>query len=304
MTDESPFLEDGRRWLWSANSLDATICPRKYYYSSQLGLVSKTRKDDLIFGGYYSTACERYHRLRATGHSHDDSERQVVLAALIESHGWDSRHNAKNRETLIRSIVWYFEEYADDPCKTVVLSTGEPAAELDFRFKLSGDIWFRGRIDRLVEYAGERYVQDQKTTGATIGGYYFDRYSPNTQMSGYAFAASMVWDSPVKGVMIDAAQIAVGFTRFMRGFTFRTEAQLEEWADAAKYRIEMIWSAAEANFPLNDSACMLYGGCEFRDVCARPASVRPEFLATNFEVRDAQGQRTQIVEDNKALADR
>jgi hypothetical protein len=83
-----------------------------------------------------------------------------------------------------------------------------------------------------------------------------------------------VWKAPVKGVMIDAAQIAVGFTKFERGFTFRTPEQSTEWLHDAEYHIKRTWEAAEQGWPMNDTACMNYGGCPYIDVCSKSPQVR------------------------------
>jgi hypothetical protein len=75
---------------------------------------------------------------------------------------------------------------------------------------------------------GSLYVMDQKTTGGTVGTYYFEQFSPNNQMSLYSWAGQAILRSPVRGVIIDAAQIAVNFTRFERGITTRSKDQLDE----------------------------------------------------------------------------
>lgn len=287
---ESPFLPDGRQWAWNSTSLEpAKACARKYYYQVVLGLRSRSRSVDLEFGKHYATALELYHKFRADNWDHDDALAEVVRTTISntweDDRPWETYNNNKNRFTLIRSIVWYLEEYHNDPCKTVILADGTPAVELAFKFKLTDEIWLAGHLDRIVEYAGDYYVQDQKTTGASMGSYYFKRYSPNNQMSLYTIAAEVIWSNPVRGVMIDAAQIAVGFTRFERGFSFRTKAQSEEWLRDTQYAIERIWEAERHGWPMNDSACMMYGGCEFREVCSKDPHVRKEFLATGFEER-------------------
>jgi len=245
----------------------------------------KSSSDDLIFGSHYAKALETYHRQRAEGAPHKESLSHVVELTLINTRDWVSEHNAKTRETLLRSIVWYLDTYENDPCETVVFPNGHPAVELSFRFQLDDDIMLCGHLDRIVSYGGDYYVQDQKTTGATMGGYYFRRYNPNDQMSLYTIAAEVVWHQPVKGVMIDAAQIAVGFTRFERGFTFRTQAQNNKWLRDAKYWIERTWEAEAEGWPLNDAACMMYGGCPFREVCSKDPSVQRQYLETLFERR-------------------
>jgi hypothetical protein len=207
----------------------------------------------------------------------------VIHQLLLDTADWQSEHNFKNKDTLVRSVVWYLEEFKDDPCETVILSDGKPAVELTFTFQVTDDIWLAGHLDRLVSYAGDYYVQDQKTTGSTLGAYYFNRYNPDNQVSLYSLAADIIYKTPVVGVMIDAAQVAVGFTRFARGLIPRTKDQMAEWLDDAIYHIKETWRAAEHGYPMNDKACQLYGGCEFLEVCILKRSplevrVRQDYL--------------------------
>jgi hypothetical protein len=128
---------------------------------------------------------------------------------------------------------------------------------------------------------------DQKTTGGTVGTYYFDQFSPNNQMSGYAWAGQTILKSPIRGVIIDAAQIAVNFTRFERGITTRTPDQLDEWYDSALYTIRAAREAAtEQRWPMNLSACGNYGGCPFRQLCSRSPSVRENYIKSDYDAHN------------------
>ncbi len=282
----SPYLPDGRQFAWNSTTLGlGKECLYKYYLAVRLGWTPISLNDDITFGMWYATALEVYHKLRQEL-DHEESLREVVRQTLQSTPDWHSEHKSKDRQTLIRSIVWYLEEYKDDPCQTVILKDGRAAVELTFSFEYKPEITFCGHLDRLVEYAGDYYIQDQKTTGATMGSYYFKRFTPDNQMSLYTAAGQIIWNLPVKGVMIDAAQIAVGFTRFERGFAFRTPEQVEEWLADAEYKIHEIWEATlKDRWPQNDSACQKYGGCQFLSVCAKSPQVREEFLRTGFEKR-------------------
>lgn len=229
----------------------------------------------------------------------------------------DWGHNLKTRETLCRSVIWYLDEFGEnDAAKTVVLKNGKPAVELSFRLELdfgpkayvegkdfsltSGAInrvsgtmipnqqpyVLSGHLDRVVEFSDGIYVMDRKTSSTTIGSYYFDGYNPDNQMSLYTFASKVIYQTPVRGVIIDAAQIAVGFTRFSRGFTFRTEAQTEEWLANTKEWLALAEHYATKGFwPMNDKSCHQYGGCAFRKVCSKSPEVRDRFLASDFVKR-------------------
>lgn len=197
---------------------------------------------------------------------------------------WDSDHNLKTRATLIRTIVWYLEQFRDDPALPVRLATGAPAVELSFALPVDNDITLVGHLDRLADYANDLYVVDEKTTGTTISSHYFNQFSPDTQMSLYTFAGTAVFGSPVKGVIIDAAQIAVGFSRFERGVTMRTQGQLNEWYDSAMDTILRTQAATRSGdpLPMNTTACGNYGGCEFRAICSRDPGVRRNYLEGDF----------------------
>lgn len=306
---QSPFDETGSQYAWDSTSIKlAETCLRKYAY--KMGLLASTsptilgwqpdqKSAHLIFGGIYASALEDYHKAIAQGIDREQAIRDVVHMALcdtweyeLDEEGepipgtgapWDSNHNLKTRGNLVRSIVWYFEQFRDDPCTTVILSTGAAAVEHSFKLPVDNGIVLAGHLDRLVEYSSALYVQDQKTSGSTITGRFFDGFNPDTQMSLYTWAGKAIFSIPVKGVMIDAAQIAVGFTRFERGFTFRSDDQLDEWYDGAMHTIETARRAtADQYFPMNPSSCSNYGGCEFRNVCNKAPSVRNQFLKGDF----------------------
>ena len=319
MSDPSPFDASGAQYAWDSTSIKlAETCLYKYYLKMHAGWGPARKSAHLIFGGHYASALENYHKAVAEGVDREQAIRDVVHEALIatweydtcercsgtgadvendsECHAcegtgnepgsgqpWQSEHNLKTRGNLIRSIVWYLEQFRDDPCETVILSSGKAAVEYSFKLPVDNDIVLSGHLDRLVTYADHLYVQDQKTTGTTISARFFDGFNPDTQMSLYTFAGKAIFGLPVKGVMIDAAQVAVGFTRFERGFTFRAEDQLQEWYEGAMHTIEAARTAThEGYFPMNPSSCGNYGGCEFRHVCSKSPSVREQFLKGDY----------------------
>jgi hypothetical protein len=163
------------------------------------------------------------------------------------------------------------------------LPNGQPAVEYSFALPVENNIIFCGHIDRLVEYSGGTYVMDQKTTGSTISGKFFSDFTPDIQMSMYSWAGSIIFQSPVSGVIIDGAQIAVGFTRFERGFVHRPRALLEEFYDSTMETIHRTLDYVSREvFPMNRTACGNYGGCQFRKICSHSPEVRDNFLRADF----------------------
>lgn len=294
------FRPDGTQYRWSANSISAAeTCLRKYKYTQLDGWRHKNKSVHLIFGGIYAAALEQYYKHTFAGVPPDEALANVVRAALLEtwSHErdesntripdtgepWDSMHAAKSRETLIRSIIWYFDHFANDTTTTVELADGSPAVEYEFSLPMEGDIILYGKLDQLVTYGDDRYVMDQKTSGQTVTARYFEAYTPDIQMSSYTWAGQIAFNLPIKGVILDVAQIAVGFTRFERGFIHRTQSQLDEWYESSAYTIERATQATVDNyFPMNRTSCGNYGGCEFRSICSRMPKHRQALLEVNF----------------------
>jgi hypothetical protein len=222
----------------------------------------------------------------------DNRQIEDGVEVLNTGHAWESGHDKKNRWNLIRTIIWYLEEYRDDPATTVILPSGQPAAELSYRLEIDhyapdGTPYLLcGHMDRVVEYLGQRYVMDQKTTSSSISAYFFKQFEPDNQMSGYTFASRIVYNEPVAGVIIDAAQIAVGFTSFQRGLTLRSQGQLDEWLSDTKSWLDMSVRFADLGYwPMNDKSCHKYNGCPFREVCSADPAVRQNYLETYFEKR-------------------
>lgn len=293
---DNPFSSPGVQHSWDSTSLGYfKSCPRLYYYTMIEGWRSGASSSNVHFefGGLYHSGLERYDHSRAVGMTHDEAQRDMLHWVLKET--WiDGKpvewgHNLKNRENLVRSLIWYTEHFLDDPAKTVILDNGKPAVELSFRFDAGDGILLCGHLDRVVEWNGSNFVMDRKTTTSTISSYYFNQYTPDNQMSLYSMAGRIILNSPVRGVILDAVQIAVGFTRFERGMVYRTDEQLEEWLRDAKHYIRQAQEMGEASqldgaaaFPMQDKACHNYGGCPFRDICGSDPRVRQTFLESNF----------------------
>jgi hypothetical protein len=192
----------------------------------------------------------------------------------------------KTRFNLIRSIVWYIDTFGEESAngiQTHHLSDGKPAVELSFTLDLDEDFLLCGHLDRVVDYGGSLYVMDQKTTGGTISSYFFDGFKPDVQMSLYAFAGQIILKSPVAGVIIDGAQIAVSFTRFERGFTYRTQDELEEFYENTKHIIRQTQSYTMLDvFPMNTTACGNYGGCPYKSICTATPKLRESVIKSQY----------------------
>ena len=304
------FHDNGVQFGWDATSISAASTCQRYYQLSILeGWRSAKASHHLIFGGAMATALEHFYKLQVGGMDWEEALDRVVHEALEATweyeymmapnaygemvrakiigtgHPWQSFDSAKTRENLIRTIVWYIDEFHDQADMTVhILADGTPAVEHSFKLPVDNGIIFSGHIDRVVDFNSDPYVMDQKTTGSTISPHWFDQFKPHHQFSMYTFAGKAIWGLPIQGVIIDGIQIAVGFSRVQRSISMRTNEELEEWYHDTMLLIEDTQrNTARGYFPMNPTACDKYGGCTYRGVCQRPPGVRRNFLVASFE---------------------
>ena len=274
-------------------------CPRYYQLAIVDGWEPQHQSVHLTFGLWLHQAREQYEHKRSAGHNHQTALRHTLRLALEWTwdrqlaRPWFSDHKLKNRLTLLRSIVWYLDEFGDqDPLQTVQLANGRPALELSFQFNsgiesVTGEqIVFCGHLDRIARLNDEPYIIDIKTTGSTISPSFFEQFTPGNQFSMYALAGTLVYSEPIRGLIVDGLQIAVGFTKCQRGLVPRTRAQLEIWLDEASWWIEQMQNCALREYwPQNDKSCHNYGGCQFRSVCSKAPSAQQLALRMGFKKR-------------------
>jgi PD-(D/E)XK nuclease superfamily len=284
---------------WDSTSLgELKACPRKYFYSIICGFQPRSISVHLTFGLHYHKALEVYDHFRSRGSDHQSATRMAIRQVLSDTwdpvlkRPWASDDSNKNRLTLLRSVVWYLDQFEIDSLETVQLKDGKPAVELSFRLLTNytsptGEPFLLcGHFDRVAKFNNQAYIVDRKTSKSQINSDFFDKFNPDNQMSLYAFASQVVYEVPVAGVIIDGAQIGATFTRFQRGFTLRTESQLEEWyKDLGVWLVQASVYAANNHWPMNDKSCGNYGGCPFRPICSKPEAVRAEWLKAGYARR-------------------
>jgi hypothetical protein len=297
--ETSPFIPGTNiQFAWDSTSIGLIkTCPRLYYLTMIEGWAPKGDSIHLQFGIEYHHALETYAHLRADGIPHELAVRDTIRNLLNRTADWvyDPSTKAgkyKNRETITSLVVDYLDHFIDDPCQTHIRSDGFPAVELSFRFELDftpndhEDFPYvlSGHLDRVVEFNDHLFVMDHKTTTTAPGDYYFDQYEPNNQMTLYTIAGGVVLHSPIKGVIIRAAQILLEKPhRFVSGFTYRTPDQIEEWLLDLRFHLNNAEAYAETNYwPMNDTACDKFGGCKFRRICSKDPGIRDSFLRADF----------------------
>lgn len=310
----SPFLPGTNiQFAFDSTSLGyLKTCPRLYQYTMIEGWQPKGDNIHLRFGGEFHEAIQDYENAKASGESHEDAILAAIAALLVRIKDWEvdtgtKAGNYKNPQSLLQLCIDYFDHYANDPAVTYILENGKPAVELSFKFELDwgpkasfindlhesleehGKTYGQpyllcGHLDRVVTFGSDLFVLDHKTSTTTPSDYFFRGFNPSNQMTLYTLAGRIVLNIPVKGVIIEAAQICLETpNKFIRKPTHRTQDQLDEWIENLRYWFAVAESYAEQNyFPMNDTACTMYGGCKFQSVCSKSPQVRHIYLESDF----------------------
>lgn len=301
--DNNPSFVNGFQVAWDSVSRGAfKTCPRYYWYSIVQGYRKKSingfsSSHHLIFGIWMHSARELYYKEKANGASHDDAVEMALDYVLKVTWNktlgrpWNSGDPNKNRFTLVKSVVWYLDKWGQsDPLETIVDVNGKLAVELNLAIETELNvegtltpIMLTGHVDRAVKFNGSNYGTDLKTTKNGLDQFYFRQYSPDDQMSGYNWLLERYFDGQFRGIIIDAAQILVGGTRFMRGATARTSSQISEWFDGFRELVDRAYKYYRNDFyPMNEKACFK---CDFREICQKSPQSREAFLQSDYEQR-------------------
>jgi PD-(D/E)XK nuclease superfamily len=291
------------QFAWDSTSLGEFMsCAYRYKLSILDGWQSRGSRIELTFGLLFHWGLEHFERLLQTSLDREAALFQMIrdllartkgteIEAIDASDGLRFIDNKRTPYTLVRSIVWYIDEYEHDPYTTVVFPDGRLGLELRFQFEVSHFTYqgqpflISGHLDRLASTADDEVrFHDRKTTAKTINTDWFSGFDLSLQMDIYTLGSKIVFDQPLRGGVIDGAQLAVGFNRFERGLIRRTPDTLAESMRLIEhqFRLAVIY-AEEDYYPQNKQACFL---CAFKRICSQPPSIRSEFLKADFLQRE------------------
>lgn len=140
------------------------------------------------------------------------------------------------------------------------------------------DVWYAGRLDKVIKYQGDKNVIEHKTTSeyAKVGGFrssYVSSWFNDSQCKGYQFGGSLYYEG-LNQVWVDAALVhksvhdAFWFIPVAHQFPL-----LAEWVgDTARWIHRLEADEAAGYFPKNEGNCIgKYGACTFLNICRTTA---------------------------------
>ncbi len=199
--------------------------------------------------------------------------------------------SAKSCERMCGAFEFYWTNYplnnTEDP---VILPGGKRAIEVSFAEPLpinhpdtGNPLIYCGRLDAILNYAGGRYITDEKTT-TQLGASWSRQWDLRSQFTGYAWGARQI-GIKVDGALVRGVSILKTKYDTQQAISYRPDWMIDRWYAEMLVYVEQLVSMYKTGIWLHnfDHACAEYGGCQFRDCCS--SQDETPWLETHFERR-------------------
>jgi hypothetical protein len=199
-------------------------CERRYYFRHHEHLRQEGYALPLVFGlAWHSAMDVVWENLSRTPPMDDVAtikEAFCAFEAVWEEQGlkpateMSPEDEADMKPRTPVTALCMIEEYIPMR-RRLIQSHSVLAIEKPFAVPLEPDneeLWYCGRLDKVIEGPDGVYVVDHKTTALykKDGGFrasFLDSFSPDSQLDGYAYAAHLTYGDRFKGVLIDGALV-------------------------------------------------------------------------------------------------
>jgi len=199
--------------------------------------------------------------------------------------------SAKSRERMLGAFDFYFANYPlDHTIAPILLPGGKRGIELSFAEPLpiknpdTGDpLIYVGRADAILNFAGGRYITDEKTT-TQLGASWSRQWDLRSQFMGYVWLSRQA-GIPVTGALIRGVSILKTKYETQQAIVNHPQWSVDRWYGEMLSWVEDLVRCYTTNRWRHnfDHACAEYGGCQFRTVCA--SQDETPWLETHFERR-------------------
>lgn len=280
--------------VWDASMLASfRSCPQKFAYEYLSHWKPKGLSVHLHAGASYARGLEVSRTaFYVEGRSAPDAV-ALGLDALLTAYG-DFECPPDSAKSALRTagaLEFYFSQYPLGQDQAIPAKLGDRHG-IEFSFAIPLDIphpetrdplVYCGRADMVCDFAGARYILDDKTT-SSLGASWSRQWDLRSQFTGYCWAAAQ-HGFPVTGVLVRGVSILKTKYDTAQAITYRPQWMIDRWLgqvgrDIA--RAHEMWESGVWDLNL-DHACSEYGGCTFTQCCTS-ADPTP-WLETYFERR-------------------
>ena len=261
------------------------------------------RRSPLEFGSAIHDALEHRYRLAVNRPLTDEEKHQVIQRAVsylttVSPPEADDWRNASQAHDV---LVKYFETYATEVFTVLDVENAFslplceiPVDLVDPRTKQHVDlvkVYWTGKMDVIARNLNNQTFLIDHKTSSMLGPSYYRQFENSQQMHGYCWAASEIYNTPVRTVLINV----LGSRKPTRtGKSIQLERQFYHYPnymiDNWRHNVETLVADFLSHyfrdyFPMQTAWCVgKYGDCPFLDVCLlEPAQRRVMLDSANYE---------------------
>lgn len=279
----------------------AKRCLREYFYSQ---VINRVIAEDTNIFFPWGTACHLYKQRLNELYGYGDetplkfdnekAKNAHKEAARVATEYWlkngqdqkaDSKYDWFTSERLYRSLVKLYEFWVTERKlgKIKIL-----AVEQFFNVELSDGSFREGIIDEAVEYNGELWGRDLKTTSKPEE-WFIRQFTPNNQVRQYSFGNSKLAGRPVRGLIIQGLYNAKSTKKGDKGpdvfekLVEVTDYELQQWE-----REQVVWNQIldlcreKDIWPQSEVSC---SWCDYYQVCIKPSEAAMVYTLENKYVK-------------------
>jgi hypothetical protein len=277
--------------VWDNSTISCfQTCRRKYYFRHVLHLQPKIKGTALLFGSAIHEGLDTYYITK-------DVEKAVdSFRANYQDREGDEIRTLAIGEKLLRT---YAKKYANEPFTPI------DKPEEGFVFPI-GDILYGGRMDLPVDWDGQLWVVEHKTT-TRLTGSYFDQFELDKQITGYIVGIEEYYGRKCTGCVLNVmepwkepirktSKTKAPFDHFLRKAIQRSTAL----KDRFKYNVQCIvrdilWCEENNEFQEAEKkeACFYYNRpCPFLNLCIYGADekfIKRDYIVSKWEPFKLEG---------------
>lgn len=269
-------------------------CPRKFQLEYLEHWKPKTPNIHLHAGGAFARGLEVAREEFYVKGANPELSVARGVAAMLDFYGmFDApEESVKGPDRMAGAMVYYFDQWKlqDDNAIPSTFPTGKRGIEFSFLEPLpinhpstGNPLLYSGRFDMVVDYAGGRFGEDDKTA-SQLGATWSRQWEMRAQFTGYCWGARES-GYPIDGMLVRAVSILKRGYDHAQTVTYRAPWVIERWMEQTLRdlkRMVRMWEEGYFDYNLDES-CNAFGGCVFKQVCL---SQDPKpWLETGFERR-------------------
>lgn len=270
-------------------------CPRRFFLRHVMSWRGEGTAIPLVFGLSWHAGMDQV--WTHANHLPKDQLVQAAMAAFAEtweSEGLSIQLDVDQQAAFLPRTPQIAEEmyhaYINDRWN-VLSNCTLLAAEQPFAVPMPGltKSWYAGRLDKVIEYNGQKLVIEHKTTAIykKDGGFqssYIEGWYSDAQVKGYQFGAGLYYPGLTQ-IWVDCALVhktvhnAFRFVPVSHSFPLIKEwlSDTQEWVariEMDELKFQRSGHLTAGCFPKNENACYgKFGACGYLDICRTTSDV-------------------------------